>query len=96
MFTPYPLQVNLLNATTGTGDSVLVLNFVYKTVVSKVTGTGTITAVLEVSNDGSFWVTVQTITADTYYESTISFKFIRVRVTTAGGKNIKADLTANK
>jgi len=96
MFTPSPLQENLLDAASGTSDSVMVLNYVYKTVVIKVSGSGTITGVIEVSNDGSFWVTVKTFTTDGYYESVISFKYIRARITTAGGKNAKVDLTANK
>ena len=96
MFTPTPLEYTLLNAATGTGDAILVLNYVYKTVVIKVSGVGTITGIIEVSNDGSRWVTVKTFTTDDYYESTISFKYIRARITVAGGQSAKIDLTATK
>lgn len=96
MFVPTPLEINLINASSGTGDAILVINYIYKTVVIKVTGIGTIVGVLEASNDGSNWVTVKTFSSDDYYESTISFKYIRARITASGGKNVKADLTANK
>lgn len=96
MFTPKPLEVTLLNATSGTGTAVLVINYVYKTVVIKVSGVGTISGQLQVSNDNVYWVSVKTFTGDDYYETTNSFKYIRAKIITAGGKVAKVDLSANK
>ncbi len=96
MFIPKPLEYTLLNATSGTGDSIMILNYIYKTVVIKVSGIGAVIGVLEASNDGANWVIVKTYTADDYYETTIPFKYIRARIVTPGGKNVKADLSANK
>lgn len=96
MFTPAPLEHTLINAISGTGIAVLVINYVYKTVVIKMTGIGATTCILEASNDGANWVVVKTATGDDYYETTISFKYLRAGISIPGGKNVKADLSANK
>lgn len=97
MFVPKPLEKTIFNsAIASTGDPYSVVNFIYKTVVAKFSGTGATTFVIEVSNDGSNWVVVDTMTGDDYYETDVAIKFIRGRLTIAGGKTVKADLTANK
>lgn len=97
MFVPKPIEATIFeSATAEYGDAYAVINFVYKTVVIKFSGTGATTFVLEVSNDGVNWVNAGTYTADSYYETDNAIKYIRGGITIAGGKTVKADLTGNK
>lgn len=97
MFIPKPLEATIFNsAEASSGDSYSVINYVYKTVVIKFSGSGATTFILEVSNDGSNWVTVGTYTDDDYYQTDYAIKYIRGRLSVAGGKTVKADLTGNK
>lgn len=97
MFSPKPLEEVMLNvATATTSASYLVINFVYKSIVITMTGAGATTVLIEASNDGSNWITVKTAIGDDYYETSISYKYLRARISVAGGKTVKCDLVANK
>lgn len=93
---PKPLEATIFEASTGTGTKYLILNYVYKTVVISFSGSGATTFVLEVSNDGVNWVNAGTYTDSSYYETTEAFKYIRGRISVAGGKTVLACLTGTK
>lgn len=104
MFVPKPLETTILNtATGGAGTECNVISFTYKTCVIIFTGSGATTVVIQISNDGTNFVTAKNsddtdaeFSADGYFESDTPFKYIRANITTAGGKTVKVDLTANR
>lgn len=104
MFIPKPLIATILNsAASGAGDAYNVIQFTYKTCVITFTGSGATTVVIEISNDGSNYVTAKNsdgtdavFTADGYFESDTPFKYIHANISVAGGKTVKVDLCANR
>lgn len=97
MYIPKALEEELFNsADAGAGTAHLVINFTYKTVVATFTGSGATTFVIQGSNDGTNWVTLDTMTDSDYYETDMAVKWIRGNITTAGGKTVEAHLTANR
>jgi len=97
MFNPKPLEKTLFNSSSsGAGDSYLILNYVYKSLVVTFTGLGDTTFVIQVSNDGTNWINLLSLTTDDYLDTDVAFKYIRGNITVAGGKTVLAKLVANK
>lgn len=104
MFIPKPYIATILNTSaSGEGTEYNVIQYTYKTCVITFTGSGATTVVIEISNDGSNYVTAKNsddtdaeFSADGYFESDTPFKYIRANITVAGGKTVKVDLCANK